>query len=1154
MATHRPSRYARPTTLREESPEIQALSPPIQTQELPPTAAVPRPRARRRGQNVEEQSQSQTAGLSAVTVPEAAPQQQQQPVATPIRSQPFNGINGSVSSTMNIKEQQAQPESSPMRESLPRRARIRHSLMPQDQSGKFTVRAGVMEERVGLILTVAQDAIETSMQFELDQMGEDRETFRYLTRVWDALDSNQTYIFNFERAPLFLSPETVAEDLMLEGAGHVNLFEAVPSLRHALALRNLANFLRIILGPDETVQRLLPQEPEMIDASHTEKLSLLYGYAWSALLRICVPRSKWTSRAAVGLLVDMATQRFLMGYNRWAEFEELDDEAVDELREILSDDGIRRSAYGDRDLWPDGEADESLQNLEREWQRAITIRLDTILGAEPRELDNLYPFNTFRHELVLQLESFLRGSEPLEGLLPVEHEALGAAVRERRSASGIELQEAEDIYQDDIVEDDDAAVDLLTQTQHVSGRSEQDQPVNMDSQQTQSQKQSMESLVDNTFPESVEMYETQVDALDIASQDQVGPSNAEEQDDDVLEIDESPNGSPAAVTPIGLAENDERNHANKNELEEEEREEEEQEELEEIETVETQPMAVDDEAPAREQTAELNDGTVEVVIDLEEDETLETQPSWNIRKGQNGPVASGNIIQEAANARKLNAPQADAVRLEWDESQQPIQGEGEEPAGSAEEEEEEVHQTGKATAKKRATPSPTPDVTEDSEDVEVNEKETRKQRQSRKGKAPVRPVRKAARAARHAVKSSKRLVSEDELSATQGSDYDDDSETDKDEAPVDSKSRKNASHTASKAVLSGSRTDVPAVRRSVKPNDRESELAGRKQIRYGQNVSFMDHYVDNDLFMADEDGEPLFDAEGNPLKEDPEYLAAVPNRKKPVAPKGLKPPKRLVWTEDDKLLLYREIQKCPINAKSAYVSAVLHRFGDWGCKGSDVFRLADSMNLRDQMRDLVKLRSDRDLPVLGNARFYLPTYDPRKKEFDIVKKGEKEEEIDPEEEQRVYVEALKKAAKEEKEGGVKVTTKATRKKRKRQAAVDAEEEEEDAQNDKQDAVEEEDEPEAEPTGGSRTTQQQSQVDEELDELEIEKEIGAEEAADDTASDIREEVDDEVAERPVQDGPVEEEDGDATLEPASPELEPEPAQKKQRVVGLNHPSS
>lgn len=67
-----------------------------------------------------------------------------------------------------------------------------------------------------------------------------------------------------------------------------------------------------------------------------------------------------------------------MGYGRWAGFEELDNEALDELKGIFSDDAIRKSAYGDENLWADGENDESLQNLEREWQRAIKIRLDTV--------------------------------------------------------------------------------------------------------------------------------------------------------------------------------------------------------------------------------------------------------------------------------------------------------------------------------------------------------------------------------------------------------------------------------------------------------------------------------------------------------------------------------------------------------------------------------------------------------------------------------------------------------------------------------------------------------------------------------------------------------------------------------------------------------
>lgn len=41
---------------------------------------------------------------------------------------------------------------------------------------------------------------------------------------------------------------------------------------------------------------------------------------------------------------------------------------------------------------------------------------EQILSTKPIELDNLYPFNAFRHELALQLDYFLQESEPLEGV------------------------------------------------------------------------------------------------------------------------------------------------------------------------------------------------------------------------------------------------------------------------------------------------------------------------------------------------------------------------------------------------------------------------------------------------------------------------------------------------------------------------------------------------------------------------------------------------------------------------------------------------------------------------------------------------------------------------------------------------------------------
>jgi hypothetical protein len=234
---------------------------------------------------------------------------------------------------------------------------------------------------------------------------------------------------------------------------------------------------------------------------------------------------------------------------------------------------------------------------------------------------------------------------------------LGAALQERRSSNQVESQDAEEVYQDNIVEDDDAAVDLLTQTQHVSGRSEQDPQLDVNSQQTQSQKQSIETPIDNTFPESIEMYETQVDVLDITSQDEDVATDAEEQDDDGLAIDQSPERSPSAVVPTEQTNGNEGTPNDEDELDDKEgeqvAEEEEQEEEEEIEIVETQPMALNDEASVKEEEDARPPATaVEVAIDLEADENLETQPSWDIRKRRNGPVASGDIIREAANASR----------------------------------------------------------------------------------------------------------------------------------------------------------------------------------------------------------------------------------------------------------------------------------------------------------------------------------------------------------------------------------------------------------------------------------------------------------------------------------------------------------------------
>jgi hypothetical protein len=82
------------------------------------------------------------------------------------------------------------PISSPISEPLPRRARIRHSLLPRDEDGRVSVRADVMEQRARVIVTVAMDAIRASLRKELaDDPEGDEVTDEDLVRIWEALDS-----------------------------------------------------------------------------------------------------------------------------------------------------------------------------------------------------------------------------------------------------------------------------------------------------------------------------------------------------------------------------------------------------------------------------------------------------------------------------------------------------------------------------------------------------------------------------------------------------------------------------------------------------------------------------------------------------------------------------------------------------------------------------------------------------------------------------------------------------------------------------------------------------------------------------------------------------------------------------------------------------
>lgn len=279
----------------------------------------------------------------------------------------------------------------------------------------------------------------------------------------------------------------------------------------------------------------------------------------------------------------------------------------------------------------------------------------------------------------------------------------------------------------------------------------------------------------------------------------------------------------------------------------------------------------------------------------------------------------------------------------------------------------------------------------------------------------------------------------------------------------------------------------------------------------------MDDYVDDDLFMVDADGEPLFDEEDRPLKEDPTYMDPVPNRKRPA-----KIP-RLDWSEEDKLLLYREIQKCPINAKSSFVSAVLHRYGDpLSDESRDTLILAESMQLRDQMKTMVKLRTARQLPVVGNARFFLPPSDRRKAKFDAERAVASHKQVDEQEERQMWLaklraDALKKKAK-------------SAKKRKRKDSDDESTAEED-----------------ELVGDENEEEAPVAQDEEQDELEIENEIGN--------GDVQEEgqsTDEDGVARPsiAQEGSAPPQKGaaaDAADAEEEPSPEPAPAAQPTRVV-------
>lgn len=508
----------------------------------------------------------------------------------------------------------------------------------------------------------------------------------------------------------------------------------------------------------------------------------------------------------------------------------------------------------------------------------------------------------------------------------------------------------------------------------------------------------------------------------------------------------------------------------------------------------------------------------------------------------------------------LNAPQPDAIRMQWEDSQvQPA--DLPQKASSANVDQPRTLRSAKrlqtaasAVGQREAEPEHM------AEALDTSANETAEERRTRKGKAPIRPDLRPRRGPVWAsVESRERLVSDEEGSTSRdsGSEVSDTpavapsalAETcspspqfeELDEQELTDKRRTAPRKVLANALFGPSRDYVPVVRKGKATGNRKgsgtASTNGRatststsppsprkkRRVKRGAISSYMDGYVDDDLFMVDADGQPLFDDDGQPLKEDSTYMDAVPNRKRP----GKVP--RLEWSEEDKLLLYREIQKCPINAKSSFVSAVLHRYGDPMSKDSrDTLILAQSMHLRDQMKDIVKLRTSRNLPVVGNARFYLPSSDPRKAEFDAERAEATHKRNDDHEERQKILAKLRADARKQQVKNAK--------KRKRKESEDestADEDELEAEEDEQEA------PVAQ--------------DEEQDELAIENEIGLGDIRDDGQSG----EENATSRSPAnEESPVSQE-GDAVAGAAAAEEEqspePAPAAQPTRVVSDSCPN-
>lgn len=209
------------------------------------------------------------------------------------------------------------------------------------------------------------------------------------------------------------------------------------------------------------------------------------------------------------------------------------------------------------------------------------------------------------------------------------------------------IQHADD-FEDNEAEvplDDDDAVDLLTQAQRVSGRSDQEEAYNPALGQDRAVEQPVNGDDDIAVPESLELY---VDLM----QDGFGESVAAEQSEQSLPV-EQPNGTLEATQTLGLADLEAFMEGEEEEElieSEEEMEEEEVQDLEDGRVAAASPNGMgfdnnDDHLATTSTNAELGDIPDTAVLEQETVESTETQESWNIRKGQDEPSRAAQIIR-----------------------------------------------------------------------------------------------------------------------------------------------------------------------------------------------------------------------------------------------------------------------------------------------------------------------------------------------------------------------------------------------------------------------------------------------------------------------------------------------------------------------------